>query len=449
MNDEKIWQTVLGELEVVLSKANFTTWFKDTFILSNKDGLAIIGVPNLFTLNWLKNKYNHDILETLKKYSPSLKSIQYKVSDKSLPLVNDIRIQTETKIESNTLAADNYVKTDNLNGYYTFDNFVVGNSNRLAHATSIAVATSPGKKYNPLFIYGGVGLGKTHLAQAIGNEIVKKNPKKKIIYAPCEHFANEFVDAIQNKKINQFKKKYRDADVLLIDDIQFLSAKEGTQEEFFHTFNALHQSNRQVVLTSDRLPQAIPELAGRLSSRFAGGMVADIKQPDFETRSAILKAKCQKLDYPLDTKSISYIAEHVTANIRELEGALNKIKTHCDLYNISPSMDAITKILDDYIANKSRNINPAKIFKTIADFFSIKMEDLLGHRRNKELVYPRQISMYLLRHEANYSYPKIGKELGGKDHTTVMHGVEKIEKEITKNDRMQQELSLIKEKLYL
>lgn len=446
MIDEKIWPTVLGELEVVLSKANFTTWFKDTFILNCNETEITLGVPNSFTLNWLKNKYQADIFQTLKKYIPNLKEIKYKVSPKNGPLIS---IATEIKkIPSGAATAEVKTPSPSLNYRYTFESFIVGNSNRLAHAVSTAVAKDPGKKYNPLFIYGGVGLGKTHLAQAIGNEICQ-NFKKKVIYAPCENFANEFVDAIQTKRMSVFKKKYRDADVLLIDDIQFLSAKEGTQEEFFHTFNALHQSSRQIVLTSDRMPQAIPELAGRLASRFAGGMVVDIRQPDYETRVAILKTKCDRLNFLLDNDVIAFIAQNINSNIRELEGALNRIKTHCELYSVPPSLDQVSKILEDFITNRNRSVNPEKIFKTVAAYFSIKYEDLLGQRRNREIVHPRQLAMYLLRHEANFSYPRIGKELGGKDHTTIMHGVEKIQKEVTKNEQLQRDISLIKEKLYM
>lgn len=452
MDKEQLWQTTLGELEVTLSKVHFTTWFKGTFVVSDEDNLIIIGVPNSFAQEWLKNKYHGQIFEVLKKFRPELTEIKYKICSIAPPNLASQPI--DTPINTNKISKDGDKEpidnTFNLNTNYTFDNFVVGSSNRLAHAASVAVSNKPGKKYNPLFIYGGVGLGKTHLVQAVGNEIKKRNPKAKIVYAPCEHFANDFIDALQNKKIDNFKRKYRDTDVLLIDDIQFLSGKEGTQEEFFHTFNALQQGNRQVILTSDRVPQAIPELAGRLSSRFAGGMVADIKQPDLETRMAILNAKCLEKGINPDKEIINYIAQNISSNIRELEGALNKIKTHSELYNCEANMEMVTQILEPFIStNRNQYITADKIVKIIANFFGIKCDELTGKRRNKELVYPRQICMYLLRHELNYSYPRIGKELGGKDHTTIIHGTEKIEKELSRNDKLQREISMIKEKLYI
>lgn len=444
MDRKKIWQTALGELEIVLSKANFTTWFKDTFIFSVDKGIAVIAVPNSFTEEWLRNKYHNQIQETLKKLVPDLGEVRYKITTQEIPEIEKMDLENRKEKE------EKIIKEGSLNPYYSFESFIVGNSNRLAHATSKAVAVNPGIKHNPLFIYGGVGLGKTHLLQAIGNEIIRKNPRKKIIYASCEKFANEFIDAIQNKKIDFFKKRYRNSDVLLIDDIQFLAGKESTQEEFFHTFNALHQADRQVVLTSDRPPQVLSNVANRLTSRFAGGMVADIKQPDLEMRQAILQAKSQKKNFTLDPDIIGYIAQNIQSNIRELEGSLNKIITHCELYNVTPSLDTVTKILEEMISsNKIQCLTPEKIFKIISDFFSLKREDLLGNRRMKEVVYPRQISMYLLRREMNYSYPRIARTLGGKDHTTIMHGVKKIEKDLIKNQQTQREITLIKEKLYV
>ncbi len=444
--NDKMWKTILGELEVELSKANFTTWFKNTSILSNNGKTVVIGIPNSFVEEWLKNKYHKQIFNSLKKLNPKLEELKYKISTSQKPEIEEKEeIKTKNKKE---VEKDKY--DSGLNKDYVLENFVIGNSNRLAHAISIAISKNlGGKKYNPFVIYGGVGLGKTHLMQAIGHEILKKDNNKKVIYAPCEVFANDFVEAIQNRKIETFKKKYRKADLLLIDDIQFLSGKDGTQEEFFHTFNALYQTNKQIVLTSDKIPQAIPELADRLSSRFSGGMVTDIKTPDFETRCAILKTKCIQKNLDLSDKIINYIAENVNSNIRELEGALNKISTHYELYNQEISLDITTEILENYTNRKNKNIEPEKIFKIVADFFSIDQEELLGKKRNKELVHPRQLSMYLLRHEIGYSYPQIGKALKGKDHTTIMYGVKKIAKDLKKNDNLQREITLIKERLYI
>jgi chromosomal replication initiator protein len=447
MDTKKIWQIALGELEVILSKANFTTWFKNSFIYSydEKSGQIIIGVPNNFCKEWLEKKYNSQIQTSLKKLIPNIKKIEYKVITKESISPTNLIKNDESDEQKNKNEDENFY----INNKYTFNNFIVGNSNRLAFATAQAVANKPGGNYNPFFIYGGIGLGKTHLSQAIGNEIKKKFPKKRIVYVSCEQFTNEFVQAISHGKIDQFKKKYRNADVLLVDDIQFLSHKEGTQEEFFHTFNSLHQSNRQIVLTADRQPQSLSEIAKRLTSRFAGGMVADIKQPNYETRVAILKTKSEKLKFNIKQDILEYVAQNIQSNIRELEGALNKIYTHCQLYNEVPSLDLVIKLLEDMISSAQTKISPNKIFEVVENFFSINNKEIMSKKRNRELVYPRQIIMYLLRQELNYSYPKIGQELGGKDHTTIMHGVEKIKKELNKNQQLQKELSLIKEKLYL
>jgi len=447
-DSKEIWQTALGELEVTLSKANFTTWFKDTFILTLEEKEIIIGVPNAFTKEWLENKYHPQIFGTLKKIKPAVDSIKYQVSSQ---IVSPLKPAAESKKDTPLDDSPTNVKTNHphLNGKYRFTNFVIGNSNRLAAATAQAISNKPGEVYNPLFVYGGVGLGKTHLAQAIGNEILDKSPKKKVIYVSCERFANDFIASIQNGKINDFKKAYRDADVLIVDDIQFLSGKEGTQEEFFHTFNALHQSNRQIVMTSDRVPQAIPQLEERLTSRFGCGMVADIQPPNLEMREAILKQKSEEKNFVLEEEIIHYIAANIESNIRELEGAINRIRSSCELNNMIPSLDNVSKILEDLIISKGKSLTIEKILKIVGEFFKVDHKELLSAKRNRELVWPRQIIMYLLRHEMNLSYPKISKELNKKDHTTIIHGVNKIEKEIGVNSDLQKELTLIKEKLYI
>ncbi len=440
MDAQEIWQAALGELEVTLSKANFTTWFKGTRILDKDDKKIIIGVPNNFTKEWLRNKYHPQILVTLKKFLPDLREIDYRIVSLPPPTLT---MAAPPPTEEDT------APTTAFNPKYTFDSFVVGNNNRLAHAASIAVAEKPGETYNPLFIYGGVGLGKTHLMQAIGNEIQRRHPSKKVLCIPCEKFTNEFVGAISSGKMNQFKNTYRSIDVLLVDDIQFLSHKEGTQEEFFHTFNALHQANRQIVVTSDRIHTAIPDLEDRLSSRFGWGMVADVRPPNLETRLAILRTKCQEKKFNLEDEVLDYIARHILSNIRELEGALTRIESHCSLYNTQPSLDCVTGVLEDVInSTRTKSINQDHIFRAITKFFNISLDDLLCARRNKELVYPRQITMYLMRHEMNLSFPHIGRELGGKDHTTIMHGCNKIAKELAKNTVLQQDLTNIKEVLY-
>ena len=440
MDPKEIWQTALGELEVTLSKANFTTWFKDTFILEIKEKQMIVAVPNGFAQEWLENKFHPAILEAIKKAQPQIDSISYKITTKPAP--------TPPKIIAKSPENQEKISHPQLNGKYAFENFVIGNSNRLAAATSQAVASKPGVVYNPLFLYGGVGLGKTHLIQAIGNEILKNHPKKKIAYVSCEHFTNDYVTSISNGKTNEFKKKYRGVDVFLIDDIQFLSGKEGTQEEFFHTFNALHQGNRQIVITSDRVPKAIPQMQARLSSRFGAGMVADIQPPNLEMRSAILRAKSREKEFLLDDEIITFIANNIESNIRDLEGAINRLMAFCRLNREEPSLNVVNRVLEDIITAKGKNLNVAKIIETVGEYFKVEPKDLLSPRRDRILVGPRQIVMYLLRHEMNLSYPIIGRELGKKDHTTIMHGVGKIEKEIGTSDDLKKELTIIKEKLY-
>ena len=439
MDPKEIWQTVLGELEVTLSKANFTTWFKDTFILSIEAKEMVVAVPHIFAQEWLEKKFHPQILEAVKKIQPQVDSITYKITAHAPPVFKIMVKPSESKIETSH---------PHLNNKYNFESFVVGNSNRLAAATAQAVAAKPGLVYNPLFLYGGVGLGKTHLAQAIGNEILKNSPKKKVVYVPCENFTNDYVSSISNGKTEEFKKKYRDTDIFLVDDIQFLSGKEGTQEEFFHTFNSLHQKNRQIVITSDRVPKAIPQIQDRLSSRFGAGMVADIQPPNLEMREAILRAKSTEKELILDDDTIHYIAENIESNIRELEGAINRILAHCQLNRQEPSLDAVQKVLEDIIIAKGKNLSVEKIIKVVGEFFGVENDDLLSPRRDRVLVWPRQIVMYLLRHEMNLSYPIIGRKLNKKDHTTVMYGVGKIEKEIGTSEDLKKELTIIKEKLY-
>lgn len=443
MDSKEIWETALGELEVVFSKANFRTWFKDTFILEHSDTQVTVAVPNNFALEWLENKYGKEIKEALKKNIPNLEKVSYKVSTQTAaPKPSVLVEQTKDKEEPSE-------SHPQLNPKYRFHSFVIGNSNRLAAATAQAISSKPGTVYNPLFLYGGVGLGKTHLVQAIGNEILAKYPKKKIIYVSCERFTNDFIQSISSGKINNFKKAYRDVDVLLVDDIQFLSGKEGTQEEFFHTFNALHQDNRQIVMTSDRIPQAIPQMAERLTSRFGWGMVADIQPPNLEMREAILQSKAQEKEYLIDDEVIHYIAVAVESNIRELEGAITRLMTYCQFNKAVPSLDTASKVLEDFIVSKGKSVTVDKIVKIVGEFFKLDPAELVSEKRNKELVWPRQIIMYLLRHEMNLSFPKIGQQLHKKDHTTIMHGVGKIEKEIGANNELKKELTLIKEKLYI
>ncbi|NIM47403.1 MAG: chromosomal replication initiator protein DnaA [Candidatus Aenigmarchaeota archaeon] len=444
MDSNALWQSALGQLEVSISKANFTTWFKNTSITSFYDDRVTVSVPNIFTKEWLENKYHKQIKEALKNVLGTEVLVEYKVGHVA-PIKDDILKEPLVSMEEVPTSSPG-----SLNPKYTFNNFVVGGSNKLAYAACKSVSTKPDSAYNPLFIYGGVGLGKTHLMQAIGNEIIKKYPKKKVTYITSERFTNEFITAIGTRKTSNFKEKYRKVDVLLVDDMQFLAGKEGTQEEFFHTFNSLHQDNKQIVLTSDRPPKAIPTLEERLRSRFEWGMIADIQPPDLETRIAILQCKAQVKGYDIPLEIIDYIAKNIQQNIRELEGALNRIIAYCELNTTPPTLNIATSVLGSVLSySKRKGINTKEILEKTAAFYDLTIEELKGVKRDKEIVVPRQITMYLMREETKLSYPKIARELGGRDHTTVIHACNKIEKEIDTNEIIRHEISLIKERLYM
>lgn len=445
MTNQQLWQAILGNLELSLSKPNFTTWFKNTSIAEKGDTSVVVGVPNAFTKEWLQNKYHQEILKAFKTVAPEIKDVKYQiVSPVFVP-------QAETKnVPKNSVSVPKkHEPNQNLNPKYVFESFIVGSHNQLAHAASQAVSQKPGQTYNPLFIYGGVGLGKTHLMQAVGNAVLAQNPQAKILYATSEKFTNEFVAALGQGKTDQFKSTYRNVDVLLIDDIQFLAGKEGTQEEFFHTFNALHQNNKQVVMTSDRLPKEIPAIEERLVSRFEWGMIADIAPPDMETRLAILTTKCQEKNYDIEPEILQYIAETIQSNIRELEGALNRLMVYCQLNNTRPTIDQVKNILVSVITPpKKRGVSAKKIIEIVSDFYNVEPADLLKQSRKKEYVNPRQIAMYIIRKELETSLPSIGEFFGGRDHTTVIHAIDKIDKIIKEKSSFKQEIDLIKDRIY-
>lgn len=442
MTNQQLWQAILGNLELTLSKANFTTWFKNTSIIEKSDYGIVVGVPNAFTKEWLQNKYHQDILKALKTIAAEIKEVKYQIVSpafSSPQAVKEVPRVTAKRAENQT-----------LNPKYTFTTFIVGSNNQLAHAAGLAVSKKPGQVYNPLFIYGGVGLGKTHLMQAVGTEVLKKDPNAKILYVTSERFTNEFVSALQQGRTDQFKSAYRNVDVLLVDDIQFLAGKEGTQEEFFHTFNALHQNNRQVVMTSDRLPKEIPAIEERLVSRFEWGMIADIQAPDLETRLAILRTKAKEKNYSVDPEILNYIAETIQSNIRELEGALNRLMVYCQLNNTNPSIEQVKSVLVNVITPpKKRGVSAKKIIEVVSDFYNVSPEDLLKQSRKKEYVNPRQIAMYIIRKELETSLPSIGEFFGGRDHTTVIHAVDKIERIIKERSGLKQEIELIRDRIYL
>ena len=453
MDNQELWKAALAEIQLNISKANFLTWFKDTFIIRREKDLVVIGVPSNFAKEWLTNKYHKTILQALNHLDNSITKITYEIA-----LINNNKIKNISKTQKNT--DDSLIDTQlkfqeftldpetNLNPRYTFKNFIIGSNNELAHAAALAVTENPGSKYNPLFIYGGVGLGKTHLLQAIGNKLKKEHPNLKIKYASSEKFTDELVKAIGKQNLDAFKASFRNIDVLLLDDVQFIAGKDKTQEELFHTFNNLYEKNKQIVFTSDRPPKAIPSIEERLRSRFEGGMIADIGYPDFETRLAILQAKIKEANVEVDEKVLHYIAESIPKNIRELEGALNRIIAHTKLKNQIVTLEEAKKLLAVVINNIHQYIPLKDVIKKVTSFYDLTEEELLGHSRRKELVKPRQVAMYLLREELKYSFTNIAEKLGNRDHTTIIHACKKIEEEINKNPILAQEITLLKEMIY-
>lgn len=467
MTNQQLWQAILGNLEVTLSRANFNTWFKNTSILERTEDTIFVSVPSAFTRDWIANKYHNEMLKALKSLSPEIKHIKYQLGGTVVIRPKEVAPETNTQpahqaptsmLSNQAVQAPIYKEapgtvstTDNsgLNPRYIFDSFIIGKHNELAHAASIAVSKNPGNQYNPLFIYGGVGLGKTHLMQAVGNKLLESNNKARILYVTSEKFTNDYISAIQSKRTEEFKKMYRGVDMLLIDDIQFIAGKEGTQEEFFHTFNELREGGKQIILTSDRLPKDIPSIEARLVSRFEWGMVADIIAPDLETRMAILRTKMQKKGVTIAEEILFYIAENILTNIRELEGALNRLAVYQQMQNRALLIEQAREILAGMVQQKKKVTSLKKIAQLVAEFYNLTVEDLIKQSRRKEFVRPRQIAMFLARKELTSSFPTIGEFFGGRDHTTVMHAVEKIDGQITNDAAFKQELDLILDKLYV
>ncbi len=457
MTNEQLWESTLGELELTLSKANFTTWFKNTFVAEQEDDHVVIGVPNAFTKAWFENKYHSPILKALQRVTnDAVKKVTYTVASKSVTAGTVPEKKSGKAVAGSpstvkaAITASSRAQVLHLDPRYSFESFIVGKGNELAHAACKAVANNPGTTYNPLFLYGGSGLGKTHLTQAIGNELLRLHPEMNILYVTCEKFTNDFIQSITRGSPEDFKQVYRSVDALLIDDIQFLAGKEGTQEEFFHTFNALHQSHKQIVLTSDRPPKAIPALENRLVSRFEWGMIADIQQPDLETRIAILESKCRERQCNLTPEIMQYIANNVQSNVRELEGALNRIVAYHDLNNTTPTLESVKNLLSGVARLQKRDgaLTPKHILAVVSGFFEITLDELKGGSRKKGLVLPRQIAMFLLREDVKSSYPTIGQELGGRDHTTAIHAFEKIKGAMEHDEKIREDITLIRQRLY-
>lgn len=446
-----LWQSVLGEIELSMSHMNFTTWFKNTELISSDSGNVVIAVPNIFTKSQLEKKFDSKIREVLAKNGVAPTSVTYTIKSSgkrviSREITNDSALDLLSK--PTYTASKNPLPLSTLNPRYTFDNFVVGSSNDLAYTACQAITQSPGTKYNPLFLYGGVGLGKTHLMQAVGNEIVANNPKAKVLYINTETFVKEFIEMIRFKKPG-FSDKYRGVDVLIVDDMQFIAGKEKVQEEFFHTFNILHQSNKQIIISSDKHPRSIPTLTERLRSRFEWGMAIDVQLPDFETRTAIIESKAQQSGIELSHDTVEYLATNIKTNIRELEGALNQLLAYAEMRGVAPDVSTAEGLLGNVRHNRPQHLTPKQIIDKTARHFQLDMKDICSPRREKHIVVPRQIAMYLLRSELHMSFPRIAVELGRKDHTTAIHSVEKIEKAIKLDFLIREQVAEIREKLYV
>jgi chromosomal replication initiator protein len=466
MDAKQVWRAALGELQVSLSPANYETWLRETQLVDVDEQRFRIAVPNGFAKDWLETRYRSLISQTLARIVGY--SVQVEFVVESTPTDGDgvvgptdgtgghghaalngavAPVSQHVRVEPTRVGGEG--GATNLNPRYTFANFIVGSANRLGHAASLSVAERPGHAYNPLFLYGGVGLGKTHLMHAIGNQVIGRFPRKRVVYATSEKFTNEFITSIQQGKIDEFRARYRRIDLLLIDDIQFIADKERTQEEFFHTFNAIHEDGKQIVLSSDRPPKAILTLEERLRSRFEWGLIADLTAPDLETRIAILRAKAEEGAVPITSDVVEFIARKVVSNVRELEGALNRIVAFASMGATPISIELAQAVLSNVLYNpKKRQVTPERIAKAVSDYYSVPMEALQGQKRDKAIVMPRQIAMFLMREETDVSLLRIGAELGNRDHSTVLHACDKISREIANNDELRREIAAVRELIY-
>jgi len=440
----EIWHQILSVIQTKLSKPSFDTWFKATRLVSLSDSSVIISAPTSFAVEWLESRYTKLVASAISEYLDKKVDVKFVIDEpKQIDLLppQPLTAATEPVVQDEPFP-------HMLNPKYTFDTFVIGANNRFAHAASLAVAEAPAKAYNPLFLYGGVGLGKTHLMHAIGQFILEHNPSAKVLYLSSEKFTNEFINAIRDNRGESFRNKYRNIDILLIDDIQFLAGKDGTQEEFFHTFNALHEERKQIIISSDRPPKEIPTLEERLRSRFEWGLITDIQAPDLETRIAILrkKAKAENLDIP--NEAMVYIASQIDTNIRELEGALIRVVAYSSLINEDITSHLAAEALKDIIPSaRPRMITIQHIQQKVGEFYNLKLEDFKARKRTKAVAYPRQIAMYLSRELTDYSLPKIGEAFGGRDHTTVIHAHEKISQNLKNDQELYKIINNITEKI--
>ncbi len=457
MTPAEIWNTALDELQYKMTKATFDTWVRPTHAIRMDSGAMLVGVHSPYAKEWLENRLHTTIERTVTGILGRTMEVRYVVKDKPNGHTHE-PLETQPMLEENESAdmdpeplplklrgADlPHRPLAPLNPKYTFDSFIVGNSNRLAHAAARAVADHPGEAYNPLFIYGGTGLGKTHLLHALGQTPLGAG--KRVVYISSETFTNDLINSIRNQAMTEFRRLYREIDILLIDDIQFIAGKESTQEEFFHTFNHLFSANKQIVLSSDRHPRAIPTLEDRVRSRFEGGMITDIQPPDLELRTAILRARAETQTIAVPAEVIDLIAHKVQSNIRELEGALTRVVGYAHLMKMPLSVEMINTVLRDIFQRQP--ITPEQILAVVAELYRVEVDDLTGRSRNREVVLPRQVAMYLLREETGASLPQIGELLGGRDHTTVMYAHEKISQQIETDDALRRQVLAVKERLY-
>lgn len=443
-DNKQLWENALVEIELNISKANFSTWFKNTHIVKLEEGVVHLGVPNAFAKEWLYNKYHKFILKALRDISTHIRGLEYTICKNEPDGSQKQEHQLYQPINSELPLSELYInKEDGLNPKYTFDSFIIGAFNELAHAAAQAIIKKPGLVYNPLFIYGGTGLGKTHLIQAIGNYVKKIDKNKKVHYTTSEKFSMDYINSLQQNKINTFKEKYRKYDILIMDDIQFLSNKEKTQEELFHVFNSLYDNNKQIIFSSDKHPAYIPEIEERLKSRFSAGMIVDVSEPEYESRLAILKAKTQIQNYAIPDESIQYLATEINGNIRELEGILNSIIMQSQLKKRFLNINEMRNVLKNNTKPK-KSISTKDVIKLVSNFYSINEDSIYEKTRRKEVVKPRQIVMYILREDFHVSYPSIGNEMGGRDHTTVIHSCEKIRNDLKNNNLLVQEIEQIR-----
>ena len=443
---QELWSQTLDSIQNKISKPSFETWLKATEAIDMENDILIVCAPNDFARDWLESRYADLVRDTLKEVTGGSKIGVKFVSQTQEKSHHESANEPQQPAAEN--GEDEKDPGSQLNPRYTFDTFVIGSGNRFAHAASLAVAEAPAKAYNPLFIYGGVGLGKTHLMHAIGHYVIEHNPSAKVVYLSSEKFTNEFINAIRDNRPDDFRNKYRNVDVLLIDDIQFLAGKEQTQEEFFHTFNTLHEESKQIVISSDRPPKEIPTLEDRLRSRFEWGLITDITPPDLETRIAILRKKAKAEGFDIPNEVMLYIANQIDSNIRELEGALIRVVAYSSLINKEITADLAAEALKDIIpSTKPKVITIQDIQRVVGQHFNIKLEDFKAKKRTKSVAFPRQIAMYLSRELTDCSLPKIGDEFGGRDHTTVIHAHEKISKLLQSDVQLQKHIKEIQEKL--